>query len=303
MPIDPSMLAKSIGTLTDLHPDQDLPATLHQAVITAKQLFDADAAGIMLADMEGKLRWASASDQRAQTLEDNQEVFAAGPCSEAFSTGKPAVMHDASLERRWGEIALTFVEVQIRSGLSVPVELGGGPIGTLDLYAASPRGWNDTEITASQAYAGIVASLLLAAAKAELSGALADQLQTALDSRGLIERAKGALMERERLDDQEAFTHLRRAARVLGTQAVRGGSRGRRRQASPTRAGQAHSNPDRIGQRHRLKASERRRSSRMAAPHLSVWLVVSSSSSGGSSELVDALRGMNRDSWTAQRCR
>ena len=69
---------------------------------------------------------------------------------------------------------------------------------------------------AAQAYAGIVASLLLAAAKAELSGVLADQLQTALDSRGLIERAKGALMEREHLDDQEAFTHLRRAARSSG---------------------------------------------------------------------------------------
>jgi hypothetical protein len=64
-----------------------------------------------------------------------------------------------------------------------------------------------------QAYAGVVASLLSAAAKAQLKGALADQLQTALDSRGLIERAKGALMERERLDEQEAFTHLRRAAR------------------------------------------------------------------------------------------
>ncbi len=216
MPIDPADLAKSIGTLTDLHPEQDLAATLQEAVVAAKSLFDADAAGIMLADMEGKLRWASASDQRAQTLEDNQEVFAAGPCSEAFSTGRPAVMHDATTERRWGEIALTFVEVQIRSGLSVPVELGGGPIGTLDLYAADPRGWDDTEIIAAQAYAGIVASLLLAAAKAELSGALADQLQTALDSRGLIERAKGALMEREHLDDQEAFTHLRRAARSSG---------------------------------------------------------------------------------------
>jgi hypothetical protein len=45
-------------------------------------------------------------------------------------------------------------------------------------------GWDDTEIIALQAYAGIMASLLLAAAKAELSGALADQLQTALDSRG-----------------------------------------------------------------------------------------------------------------------
>jgi GAF domain-containing protein len=216
MPIDPADLAKSIGTLTDLHPEQDLAATLQEAVLAAKQLFEADATGIMLADMEGRLRWASASDQRAQTLEDNQELFAAGPCAEAFSTGKPAVMHDATTERRWGEITLTFGEVHIRSGLSVPVELGGGPIGTLDVYAADPRGWDDTEVTALRAYAGVVASLLGAGARAELTGALADQLQTALDSRSLIERAKGALMERERLDEQEAFTHLRRAARSSG---------------------------------------------------------------------------------------
>ena len=154
MPIQPADLAKSIGTLTDLHPEQDLAATLQEAVVAAKQLFDVDAAGIMLADMEGKLRWASASDQRAQTLEDNQELFAAGPCSVAFATGRPAVMHDATMERRWGEIALTFVEVQIRSGVSVPVELGGGPIGTLDLYAADPRGWDDTEIIAAQPMPG-----------------------------------------------------------------------------------------------------------------------------------------------------
>jgi signal transduction protein with GAF and PtsI domain len=97
--------------------------------------------------------------------------------------------------------------------LSVPVDVGGGPIGTLDVYAVDPRGWDDTEVSALQAYAGVVASLLSAAAKAHLQGALAEQLQVALDSRALIERAKGALMERERLDDQEAFTHLRRAAR------------------------------------------------------------------------------------------
>jgi GAF domain-containing protein len=151
MPIDPSMLAKSIGTLTDLHPDQDLPATLQQAVQAAKSLFDADAAGVMLVDLDGRLRWASASDQRAQTLEDNQEVFAAGPCMQAYTSGRPAMMHDATMERRWGEITLTMVEVQIRSGLSVPIDLGGGPIGTLDVYAADPRGWDQSEVTALQA--------------------------------------------------------------------------------------------------------------------------------------------------------
>jgi len=92
-------------------------------------------------------------------------------------------MHDATMEQRWGEIALTFVEVQIRSGLSVPVELGGGAIGTLDLYAVDPRQWDDTEVSALQTYAGVVASLLEAAAKAELKGTLAEQFQVAVDSR------------------------------------------------------------------------------------------------------------------------
>jgi GAF domain-containing protein len=216
MPIDPSMLAKSIGTLTDLDPQRDLAKMLQQAVIAAKQLFDVDAAGVMLADGDGQLRWASASDQLAQAIEDNQEIFGQGPCMDAFAKVRPAAMHDARSERQWGEITLVLAELQVRSGLSVPVELGGGPIGTLDLYATTPRGWDETEVSALQAYAGVVASLLGAAAKAELKGALADQLQVALDSRMLIERAKGALMERERLDDQEAFTHLRRAARSSG---------------------------------------------------------------------------------------
>jgi hypothetical protein len=59
MPIDPAMLAKSIATLTDLDPTRDLAATLDQAVVAAKQLFMVDAAGIMLADADGRLRWAA----------------------------------------------------------------------------------------------------------------------------------------------------------------------------------------------------------------------------------------------------
>jgi hypothetical protein len=213
MPIDPALLAMSIATLTDLDPEQDLAATLEQAVVAAKQLFAVDAAGIMLADADGKLRWASASDPLAETLEDNQETFAAGPCLEAFTTGRPAVICDAILEPRWGEITLAFVELQIRSGLSVPVQLGGGPIGTLDVYAAAPGGWDATEVSALQTYAGLVATLLGTAARAERSGRLATQLQVALEARNVIEQAKVALEELERLDDQQAFIDLRRAAR------------------------------------------------------------------------------------------
>jgi GAF domain-containing protein len=170
----------------------------------------------MLADADGKLRWASASDPLAQTLEDNQETFAAGPCLEAFTTGRPAVICDATLEPHWGEITLAFVELQIRSGLSVPVELGGGPIGTLDVYAAAPGGWDGTEVSALQTYAGLVATLLGTAATAQAKGRLAEQLQVAIEARNVVEQAKGALVDRERLDDQQAFIDLRQAARSSG---------------------------------------------------------------------------------------
>jgi hypothetical protein len=209
------MLAKSIGTLTDLHPDQDLGATLQQAVQAAKQLFDADAAGVMLVDIDGSLRWASASDQRAQILEDNQEVFAAGPCWRR----SPLVGRRSCTTPPWSAAGGRSPWSLSRSG-SVGVECPGGPgwwpDWYLDVYAVDPRGWDQSELSALRAYAGVVANLLGVEAKAQLRGALAEQPQVALDSRGLIERAKGALMERERLDDQEAFTHLRRAARSSG---------------------------------------------------------------------------------------
>jgi GAF domain-containing protein len=97
--------------------------------------------------------------------------------------------------------------------LSVPVELDGGVIGTLDIYAGQPRDWDPGEVAALQAYAGLVASLLSAAVTAEVKGRLAGQLQAALEHRWLIEQAKGVLMGRERLDAQTAFERLRRAAR------------------------------------------------------------------------------------------
>ncbi|HEX2155453.1 MAG TPA: hypothetical protein VHS79_00490 [Actinomycetes bacterium] len=96
MPIDPSELTKSIGAIGTLDTEQGLAPTLQQVVLAAKQLFEADAAGLMLIDREGRLRWASASDQTAQTLEDGQERLAQGPCMVAFSQRAPAAIRDIS---------------------------------------------------------------------------------------------------------------------------------------------------------------------------------------------------------------
>jgi hypothetical protein len=94
-----------------------------------------------------------------------------------------------------GELTLAFGELQIRSGLSVPVQLGGGPIGTLDVYAAAPGGWDATEVSALQTCAGLVATMLGMAAKAQSSDRLAERLRASLDASVLIEQATGVLIE------------------------------------------------------------------------------------------------------------
>src|SRR5215203_5802347 len=123
MPIEPTELTKSIGAIGSLDPERGLAPTLQQVVVAAKQLFEADGAGLMLVDREGQLRWASASDQTAQALEDGQEHLAQGPCMAAFSQRAPAVIRDISSEPDWGELAQVMLSEGISAALSVPVEL------------------------------------------------------------------------------------------------------------------------------------------------------------------------------------
>jgi GAF domain-containing protein len=148
MPIDPTDLAKSIGALGSLDPGRGLAPTLQQIADAAKQLFSADGAGLMLVDAEGQLRWASASDQRAQTLEDGQERLAQGPCAVAFSQRLPAAIRNLQLEPDWAEFTQVLVSEGISAALSVPVELDGGVIGTLDIYAREARDWDPRVVAA-----------------------------------------------------------------------------------------------------------------------------------------------------------
>jgi hypothetical protein len=101
-------------------------------------------------------------------------------------------------------------------GLSVPVYVGGGPVGTLEVGTAGPRQWDDSATAALQAYAGLVASLLVAAVAARRTGRLADQLQAALAHRSLIEQAIEILVDREGLDAPAALEWLGAEARSSG---------------------------------------------------------------------------------------
>jgi GAF domain-containing protein len=186
---------------------------MQQIANAAKTLLRVDGAGLMLADERGQLRWATASDQQTQIIAEAQERLGQGPCVNAFAAHAPMAMRDAAKEPQWGKITDVVTGQEMRAGLSAPIQLEGGPIGSLDLYSAQPRDWDQAEISAAQVYAALAATLLCQAAAAQVKGRLAEQLQVAFEHRNRIERAKGMVMVWEGIDDVAAFERLRSAAR------------------------------------------------------------------------------------------
>jgi hypothetical protein len=120
---------------------------------------------------------------------------------------------------RWAS-ASDRVGEAVAGDLSMPVEVGGGPVGTLDVYVTAPREWDDSATAALQAYAGLVASLLVATVTARVTGRLADQLRAALEYRSQIEQAVEILVDREGLDAPAALEWLATAARPSGSTLV-----------------------------------------------------------------------------------
>jgi GAF domain-containing protein len=213
MPIDPAVLVQNVSALGALDPEQDLARAMQQITSAAKQLLRVDGAGLMLADERGVLRWATASDQPTQIIEEGEERLGQGPCVNAFAEHAPMAMRDATKEPHWGKITDVVTGQQMRAGLSAPIQLEGGPIGSLDLYSAAPRDWDQAEISAVQVYAALAATVLSLAVGAQVKGRLAEQLQAAFEHRTRIERAKGMLRVQEGIDDAAAFERLRSVAR------------------------------------------------------------------------------------------
>jgi GAF domain/ANTAR domain len=220
VPIDPAHLARSLGALDTLDVQRGFAGTLQQVLRSAKTLFDADLAGLMLVDHAGTLHWASASDQVVDAVAGDPDRAAQGPWRTAFAQRTPVAVRDLRAEPGRPALAQVGLDAGHRGALSVPVQLGAGPVGTLNVCVTVPRGWDDSEVASLQTYAGLVASLLAAAATAHVKGALADQLQDALEHRLLVEQALEVLVNREGMDAQAASEWLRTTAGSLGCEVV-----------------------------------------------------------------------------------
>jgi len=186
---------------------------LEQAVLAARGLPGVAGAGLMLVDAEGQLRFAVATDDAGSRFERIQEEIGAGPCQSAFRRDDLTATADLPADGRWPELARRLTGSPVRAVLAVPTAIGGGPVGTLNVYRDRPHRWDAEETAALGAYGQLLNRLLTSAVAQDHSDETARQLQFALDYRVVIERAVGYLMHADGLEDEAAFARLRTAAR------------------------------------------------------------------------------------------
>jgi transcriptional regulator with GAF, ATPase, and Fis domain len=208
-------LAEAFVELADtLVDDFDVVDFLHQVTVRCAQVLGVSAAGVLLTDQRGALRVVAASTEQTRLLELLQLQTDQGPCPESFHTGRPVSVADVSAEAgRWPRFAEEARRFGIASVHALPMRLRTEVIGTLNLFGARPGALDEGTLRLGQALADVATIGLLQARSIRVRESLAEQLQTALNSRIVIEQAKGVVAERRNLDMDQSFALLRDTAR------------------------------------------------------------------------------------------
>ena len=215
MTVSAAGLRQALDQLADL---KQGPVTLEEAlervVAGADALFGVDGTALMLVDRDQVLRNLAASDKRARPLEELQAEHGEGPCVDAFDGKEPVGAGDLEgAGDRWPAFAPAAVGRGLRAVLASPIPYSDQAVGVVAVFAAEPHPWSEGEREAIVAFTELVALLILNAMEATERGRLAAELQVALDSRVVIEQAKGVLVGRHGLTTRQAFERLRRQAR------------------------------------------------------------------------------------------
>ena len=198
-------------TLVD---DFDVIDFLHMLTRRVTDLLDAAEAGILLADPQGTLQLMASSSEQTRALELFLLQNDQGPCLDCHRTGEPVIVEDLDAEReRWPRFVPEARKDGFASVHALPLRLRGDLIGVLGLFGASPGRLSDADITACQGMAHIATISLLSRRAVGQSHEIIGQLQYALNSRIVIEQAKGVVAERAGIGPDEAFQRLRRYAR------------------------------------------------------------------------------------------
>lgn len=208
-------LAQTLVELADtLVEDFDVVDLLTRLADRCVEVLDADAAGIMLAAADGQLRVMASSSEAMRVLELFEIQAQEGPCLDAHRTGLHVAEEDlGGAQSRWPRFTAEAVAAGYHSVHAVPMRLRGAVIGALNLFRIDVGALDDDEVRVSRAFADIATIAILQVRAAEEAQVINDQLTHALDSRIVIEQAKGMVAERLGVDMASSFAVLRSYAR------------------------------------------------------------------------------------------
>jgi GAF domain-containing protein len=152
--------------------------------------------------------------QASGELEHNQEEQQAGPCRDAYDTGEVVRVTDVREEAaRWPEFSATAARLDVAGVAGIPMRLADQIIGALNLYSPEPRAWTDEDIAVAGVLADVATSYVVNASKLHQQEQLSEQLQEALESRVVIEQAKGITAQQHAVTVDDAYQLMRRHAR------------------------------------------------------------------------------------------
>jgi GAF domain-containing protein len=216
MTVSTERLAEVFVEVADtLISDFDLIEFLQVVTARTAELVDAAAAGLLLADEHGELHFMAASDEATRSLELFQAQNHEGPCLDAYRTRTPVVNVDlADAEAQWPLFAPRAARAGFRSVHAIPLRHQDDVIGTLGMFGTDTGGLGPTDVQVLQALADIATIGLLQERTIRRGERVTEQLQNALNSRIVIEQAKGALARLRGVDVDRAFELLRTYSRA-----------------------------------------------------------------------------------------
>ena len=190
----------------------DIGHVLYRLTDQVVDVLEVDGAGISLREDPDQLRFVTATDERASRVE-NAQIAGDGPGYEAFRSGAIVAVDDLEARGDWPVFREAAGGHGFRSVAGIPMPVAEERIGALNLYRSEPRPWEQEELDVAQLLANAASGYILNWRSLHEQRSLASQLQQALDSRVVIEQAKGVLVERHGIDPDAAFAQLRKHAR------------------------------------------------------------------------------------------
>lgn len=169
---------------------------------------EADAVGISLL-RKGGVMTAAATGPRVLAVDLLQYQAGSGPCLQAMRDGEVQIVRAMLTEPRWPDFTNKALYEGVQSILACPLKIGDEVLGALNFYSSQEQGFDSRAVSVGEAFALRASVLLLNVIRYQAASQLASQLEEALQSRAVIDQAKGILMEREKISSDEAFDRLK----------------------------------------------------------------------------------------------